>query len=54
MRKKGCQVSKGWAMLATDALGSRRAEFEFTDLGEVPIRGKAEPVRVWAVVQLKR
>jgi adenylate cyclase len=41
----------GWTY---EALGSRRAEFEFTDLGEVPIRGKAEPVRVWAVVRLKR
>ena len=33
-----------------DALGSRRREFEFVDLGEVQIRGKVEPVRVWAVV----
>jgi len=32
------------------ALGSRRAEFEFVDRGEVQIRGKVEPVRVWAVV----
>ncbi|MCP4614444.1 MAG: adenylate/guanylate cyclase domain-containing protein, partial [Planctomycetes bacterium] len=34
-----------------DALGSRRREFEFADLGEVQIRGKVEPVRVWAVVK---
>lgn len=32
-----------------DALGSRRAEFTFTDLGEVQIRGKVDAVRVWAV-----
>jgi adenylate cyclase len=32
-----------------EALGGRRAEFEFVDLGEVAVRGKAEPVRVWAV-----
>jgi class 3 adenylate cyclase len=38
----------GWTY---EALGSRRAEFEFADLGEVRIRGKAEPVRVWAVVK---
>jgi adenylate cyclase len=37
----------GWTH---EALGSRRREFEFADLGEVGIRGKAEPVRVWAVV----
>jgi adenylate cyclase len=37
----------GWTY---EALGSRRAEFEFADLGEVQIRGKMEPVRVWAVV----
>jgi class 3 adenylate cyclase len=37
----------GWTY---EALGSRRREFEFVDLGEVGIRGKAEPVRVWAVV----
>ena len=34
-----------------EALGSRRAEFELTDLGEVQIRGKADPVRVWAVLR---
>jgi class 3 adenylate cyclase len=34
-----------------EALGSRRAEFELADLGEVEIRGKAEPVRVWTVVK---
>ncbi|MCP4541956.1 MAG: FtsX-like permease family protein [Chloroflexi bacterium] len=33
-----------------DALGSRRREFEFADLGDVQIRGKVELVRVWAVV----
>ena len=32
-----------------DALGSRRSEFALIDLGEIEIRGKAEPVRVWAV-----
>ncbi|MEE8392010.1 MAG: adenylate/guanylate cyclase domain-containing protein, partial [Anaerolineae bacterium] len=37
----------GWTY---EALGSRRREFEFADLGEVQIRGKVEPVRVWAVV----
>ena len=36
-----------------EALGGRRKEFEFAPLGEVPIRGKAEPVRVWAVVEKK-
>jgi len=34
-----------------EALGRRRKEFEFATLGKVPIRGKAEPVRVWAVVE---
>jgi len=38
----------GWTC---QALGSRRAEFEFADLGEVQIRGKVEPVQVWAVVK---
>jgi ABC-type antimicrobial peptide transport system permease subunit/class 3 adenylate cyclase len=33
-----------------DALGSRRAEFTFADLGDVVIRGKAAPVSVWAVL----
>jgi adenylate cyclase len=33
-----------------EALGSRRREFEFADLGDLQIRGKAEPLRVWAVV----
>jgi putative ABC transport system permease protein len=37
----------GWTY---EALGDRRREFDFADLGEVAIRGKAEPVRVWAVV----
>jgi adenylate cyclase len=36
-----------------EALGSRRAEFAFTDLGEVQIRGKAVAVRVWAVATKK-
>jgi len=40
----------GWTY---EALGSRRAEFEFADLGEVQIRGKVEPVRVWAVVEMR-
>ncbi len=34
-----------------EALGSRRAEFDFADLGELRIRGKAQPVRVWAVIE---
>jgi adenylate cyclase len=38
----------GWTY---EALGSRRHEFEFADLGELQIRGKAEPVRVWAVTK---
>jgi adenylate cyclase len=33
------------------ALGTRRAEFETVDLGEIEIRGKAQPVHVWAVVR---
>jgi class 3 adenylate cyclase len=33
------------------ALGTRRVEFEFVDLGEIQIRGKARPVHVWAVVK---
>jgi len=33
-----------------EALGHLRQEFEFADLGQVRIRGKAEPVRVWAVI----
>ncbi|MFQ5575455.1 MAG: FtsX-like permease family protein, partial [Anaerolineae bacterium] len=33
------------------ALGSRRKEFAFADLGFVQIRGKVEPVQVWAVVK---
>lgn len=37
----------GWTY---EALGSRRREFEFTDLGEVRMQDKVEPVRVWAVV----
>jgi adenylate cyclase len=37
----------GWTY---DALGTRRREFQFADLGEIPIRGKQEPVKVWAVV----
>jgi len=32
-----------------EALGSHRAEFAFTDLGEIGIRGKSGPVQVWAV-----
>ncbi|MCP4428604.1 MAG: adenylate/guanylate cyclase domain-containing protein, partial [Chloroflexi bacterium] len=32
-----------------EALGKRQAEFAFTDLGEVQIRGKVDMVRVWAV-----
>jgi adenylate cyclase len=41
----------GWTY---DALGVRRSEFEFADLGDVQIRGKADPVRVWAVVGTRR
>ncbi len=41
----------GWTY---EALGSRRGEFEFADLGEVQIRGKAEPVRVWAVTKRRK
>jgi adenylate cyclase len=33
------------------ALGTRRVEFKFVDLGEKAIRGKVQPVRVWAVVE---
>jgi len=33
------------------ALGTRRAAFEMVDLGEIQIRGKVQPVRVWAVVK---
>ena len=33
------------------ALGARQVEFDLYDLGEIPIRGKAQPVRVWAVAQ---
>jgi len=33
-----------------EALGGRRAAFAFTDLGAALIRGKAEKVRVWAVM----
>ncbi|MBN1583538.1 MAG: FtsX-like permease family protein, partial [Anaerolineae bacterium] len=36
------------------ALGTRRVEFELVDLGEIQIRGKARPVRVWAVVTVSR
>ena len=31
------------------ALGSRRHEFHFTDLGKIQIRGKVDPVHIWAV-----
>jgi len=41
----------GWTY---EALGSRQAEFEFADLGKVQIRGKVEPVQVWAVVKRAR
>jgi class 3 adenylate cyclase len=37
----------GWTY---EALGTRRREFQVVDMGEIPIRGKSEPVRVWAVV----
>ena len=32
-----------------NALGSRRHEFHLTDLGQIQIRGKVEPVHIWAV-----
>jgi class 3 adenylate cyclase len=32
------------------ALGTRQEEFELIALGKMPIRGKAQPVRVWAVL----
>lgn len=32
-----------------EALGAHRAEFAFVDIGEVNIRGKADPVHIWAV-----
>jgi adenylate cyclase len=32
------------------ALGTRRVEFKVVDLGEMSIRGKVQPVHVWAVV----
>jgi adenylate cyclase len=35
-----------------EALGSRRAEFAFTDLGEIQIRGKETAVRVWAAAEI--
>jgi adenylate cyclase len=34
-----------------EALGSHRDEFEFASLGKVEIRGKVEPVEVWAVIE---
>jgi class 3 adenylate cyclase len=37
-----------------EALGSHRDEFEFADLGKVEIRGKVEPVEVWAVLGVRR
>nr|MBA3532009.1 FtsX-like permease family protein [Ardenticatenales bacterium] len=40
----------GWSY---EALGSRRSEFDVADLGEVEIRGKAEPVRVYALLGAK-
>jgi adenylate cyclase len=32
-----------------EALGEYRSEFELVSLGEVPIRGKMEPIEIWAV-----
>lgn len=40
----------GWTH---ETLGSRRAEFEFADLDDVQIRGKAEGVRIWTVIGFK-
>jgi adenylate cyclase len=37
-----------------EALGSHRDEFEFAGLGKVEIRGKVEPVEVWAVMGVRR
>jgi adenylate cyclase len=34
------------------ALGSRCAEFEFADLGEVTVRGKTNPIKIWGVTGL--
>ena len=32
-----------------EALGEYRSQFEMVSLGEIPIRGKAEPIEIWAV-----
>ena len=37
-----------------EALGTHRAEFECTDLGELQVADETAPVRVWAVAGLKR
>ena len=37
-----------------EALGSHRDEFELASLGKLEIRGKVEPVEVWAVVGVRR
>ncbi len=37
----------GWTR---DALAERKGEFEQISLGQVPIRGKNEPVEIWAVI----
>jgi adenylate cyclase len=35
-----------------EALGEKHREFELVHLGEIPIRGKQEPVSIWSVVGL--
>jgi len=32
-----------------EALGEYRSQFEMVSLGEIPIRGKIEPIEIWAV-----
>ncbi len=32
------------------ALGERAADYEFADLGEMPIRGKSQPVRIYGLI----
>jgi len=33
-----------------EALGDQRSNFKLTSLGSLPIRGRNEPVEIWAVV----
>jgi adenylate cyclase len=32
-----------------DALGEYRSQFEMVSLGAIPIRGRGEPIEIWAV-----